>query len=63
MGSKAWTFSLCCDFDNGKEYNIFNVVVDLKWDERICALKPPIAYWLGTRKGRKAWLQVAFEKE
>ncbi|KAK7287576.1 hypothetical protein RIF29_00857 [Crotalaria pallida] len=43
--------------DNGKEYDIFNVVVDPEWRERIRKLKPPIAYWIETRKGRKAWLK------
>ncbi|XP_045823536.1 1,4-alpha-glucan-branching enzyme 3, chloroplastic/amyloplastic-like [Trifolium pratense] len=43
--------------DKGKNYDIFNVKVDPEWHERIRALKPPIAYWLETRKGRKAWLK------
>ncbi|KAL5077460.1 hypothetical protein RYX36_016444 [Vicia faba] len=43
--------------DDGKNYDIFNVKVDPEWQERIRALKPPIAYWLETRKGRKAWLK------
>lgn len=43
--------------DSGKEYDIFNVIVDPEWRERIRALKPPIPYWLETRKGRKAWLK------
>ncbi|XP_045826979.1 1,4-alpha-glucan-branching enzyme 3, chloroplastic/amyloplastic-like [Trifolium pratense] len=43
--------------DEGKNYDIFNVKVDPEWHERIRALKPPIAYWLETRKGRKAWLK------
>ncbi|XP_004513877.1 1,4-alpha-glucan-branching enzyme 3, chloroplastic/amyloplastic [Cicer arietinum] len=43
--------------DNGKNYDIFNVTVDPQWQERIRELKPPLAYWLETRKGRKAWLK------
>ncbi|KAI5409259.1 hypothetical protein KIW84_054894 [Lathyrus oleraceus] len=43
--------------DDGKNYDIFNVKVDPEWQERIRALKPPIEYWLETRKGRKAWLK------
>ncbi|XP_057750986.1 1,4-alpha-glucan-branching enzyme 3, chloroplastic/amyloplastic isoform X1 [Arachis stenosperma] len=43
--------------DEGKEYDIFNVIVDPEWNERIRALKPPIPYWFETRKGRKAWLK------
>ncbi|CAK8565634.1 unnamed protein product [Lathyrus sativus] len=43
--------------DDGKNYDIFNVKVDPEWKERIRALKPPIEYWLETRKGRKAWLK------
>ncbi|CAK9163920.1 unnamed protein product [Ilex paraguariensis] len=43
--------------DNGKNYDIFNIVVDPVWREKFRAKKPPIAYWLETRKGRKAWLK------
>ncbi|XP_058788144.1 1,4-alpha-glucan-branching enzyme 3, chloroplastic/amyloplastic [Vicia villosa] len=43
--------------DDGKNYDIFNIKVDPEWQERIRALKPPILYWLETRKGRKAWLK------
>ncbi|XP_057428803.1 1,4-alpha-glucan-branching enzyme 3, chloroplastic/amyloplastic [Lotus japonicus] len=43
--------------DSGKEYDVFNVRVDPGWHERVRALEPPIAYWLETRKGRKAWLK------
>ncbi|CAI9773428.1 unnamed protein product [Fraxinus pennsylvanica] len=47
-----------CDvIDNGKEYDIFNIVDDPVWREKFRAKKPPIAYWLETRKGRKAWLK------
>ncbi|KAM7498912.1 hypothetical protein LguiA_023326 [Lonicera macranthoides] len=43
--------------DNGKEYDIFNIVDDPVWKAKFRAKKPPIAYWLETRKGRKAWLK------
>ncbi|KAG7957689.1 hypothetical protein I3843_11G187700 [Carya illinoinensis] len=43
--------------DKGKEYDIFNVVSSPEWLEKIRAKKPPLAYWLETRKGRKAWLK------
>lgn len=46
--------------DNGKEYDIFNIVDDPVWREKIRAKKPPLAYWLETRKGRKAWLKKYF---
>ncbi|CBI26672.3 1,4-alpha-glucan-branching enzyme 3, chloroplastic/amyloplastic [Vitis vinifera] len=43
--------------DNGKEYDIYNVVDDPVWREKFRAKKPPLAYWLESRKGRKAWLK------
>nr|KYP52182.1 1,4-alpha-glucan-branching enzyme [Cajanus cajan] len=43
--------------DSGKEYDIFNVIVDPQWHEKVRALKPPVMYWFETRKGRKAWLK------
>ncbi|KAE8646063.1 1,4-alpha-glucan-branching enzyme 3, chloroplastic/amyloplastic [Cucumis sativus] len=43
--------------DNGKEYDIFNVVIDPVTREKFKVKKPPIPYWLETRKGRKAWLK------
>lgn len=43
--------------DQGKEYDVFNIVDDPEWQEKFRAKKPPIAYWLETRKGRKAWLK------
>ncbi|XP_058101264.1 1,4-alpha-glucan-branching enzyme 3, chloroplastic/amyloplastic isoform X2 [Magnolia sinica] len=43
--------------DNGKEYDIFNVVDDPVWRAKFRAKKPPIAYWIEMRKGRKAWLE------
>ncbi|PIN01725.1 1,4-alpha-glucan branching enzyme/starch branching enzyme II [Handroanthus impetiginosus] len=47
-----------CDvIDDGKEYDDFEVVSDPVWKEKFKAKKPPIAYWLETRKGRKAWLK------
>ncbi|KAH0987226.1 hypothetical protein GBA52_014403 [Prunus armeniaca] len=48
----------CYDvIDNGKEYDIFNVVLDPVSQEKFRAKKPPLAYWLETRKGRQAWLK------
>ncbi|KAK3030048.1 LOW QUALITY PROTEIN: hypothetical protein RJ639_038147 [Escallonia herrerae] len=41
--------------DNGKEYDVFNIVDDPVWREKFRAKKPPIPYWLETRKGRRAW--------
>ncbi|XP_068665109.1 1,4-alpha-glucan-branching enzyme 3, chloroplastic/amyloplastic [Aristolochia californica] len=47
-----------CDvIDNGKEYDIFNIVDDPVWREKFRAKKPPLSYWLEMRKGRKAWLK------
>lgn len=43
--------------DNGKEYDIYNIVDDPVWREKFRAKKPPLAYWLESRKGRKAWLK------
>ncbi|TQD84715.1 hypothetical protein C1H46_029738 [Malus baccata] len=48
----------CYDvIDNGKEYDIFNVVLDPVSQEKFRGKKPPLAYWFETRKGRKAWLK------
>ncbi|XP_011097853.1 1,4-alpha-glucan-branching enzyme 3, chloroplastic/amyloplastic [Sesamum indicum] len=47
-----------CDvIDDGKEHDEFEVVTDPVWQEKFRSKKPPIAYWLETRKGRKAWLK------
>ncbi|KAK4795771.1 hypothetical protein SAY86_028097 [Trapa natans] len=43
--------------DSGKEYDIYNVIIDPIWREKFAAKRPPIPYWLETRKGRKAWLK------
>ncbi|XP_024960651.1 1,4-alpha-glucan-branching enzyme 3, chloroplastic/amyloplastic [Cynara cardunculus var. scolymus] len=43
--------------DSGKEYDIFKVIDDPVSRAKFRAKKPPIAYWLETRKGRKAWLK------
>ncbi|PIA28857.1 hypothetical protein AQUCO_06600053v1 [Aquilegia coerulea] len=43
--------------DNGKEYDIFNVVTDPAWKKKFRSKKPPFPYWLELRKGRKAWLK------
>ncbi|KAK6934488.1 Alpha-amylase/branching enzyme, C-terminal all beta [Dillenia turbinata] len=43
--------------DNGKNYDVFNIVDDPVWREKFRKKKPPISYWLETRKGRKAWLK------
>ncbi|KAH9622869.1 hypothetical protein KSS87_007872 [Heliosperma pusillum] len=42
--------------DNGKSYDIFNVVTDPISEEKFRNKEPPIAYWLETRKGRIAWM-------
>lgn len=42
--------------DEGKNYDIFNFPYDPVWKEKFRSKAPPIAYWLETRKGRKAWL-------
>ncbi|GMN51639.1 hypothetical protein TIFTF001_020786 [Ficus carica] len=50
--------SPCYDvMDSGKEYDIFNVVLDPLSQEKFKGKKPPLAYWFETRKGRKAWLK------
>lgn len=43
--------------DEGKEYDVFNIVDDPVSKAKFKAKKPPIEYWLETRKGRKAWLK------
>ncbi|XAR67435.1 1,4-alpha-glucan branching enzyme [Bertholletia excelsa] len=43
--------------DNGKIYDIFNIFNDPVSQEKFRNKKPPLAYWLETRKGRKAWLK------
>ncbi|XP_010252481.1 PREDICTED: 1,4-alpha-glucan-branching enzyme 3, chloroplastic/amyloplastic [Nelumbo nucifera] len=43
--------------DNGKEYDIYSIVDDPVWRAKFRAKKPPLAYWLEMRKGRKAWLK------
>ncbi|KAJ4981325.1 hypothetical protein NE237_032162 [Protea cynaroides] len=43
--------------DDGKEHDIYDVINDPVWREKFRAKKPPLAYWLETRKGRKAWLK------
>ncbi|GAB2258619.1 hypothetical protein Droror1_Dr00014779 [Drosera rotundifolia] len=43
--------------DSGKEYDIYNVIDDPISREKFLNKKPPLAYWLETRKGRKAWLK------
>uniref|UniRef100_A0A1D1ZAS1 1,4-alpha-glucan branching enzyme n=1 Tax=Anthurium amnicola TaxID=1678845 RepID=A0A1D1ZAS1_9ARAE len=43
--------------DNGKEYDIYNIVIDPVSREKFRAKKPPLAYWIEMRKGRKAWLK------
>ncbi|KAL7583525.1 1,4-alpha-glucan-branching enzyme 3, chloroplastic/amyloplastic [Lactuca sativa] len=46
----------CYDvIDSGKEYDIFNVIDDPVSKAKFRAKKPPIAYWIETRKGRKSW--------
>uniref|UniRef100_A0A2P2LZE8 Glycosyl hydrolase family 13 catalytic domain-containing protein n=1 Tax=Rhizophora mucronata TaxID=61149 RepID=A0A2P2LZE8_RHIMU len=47
-----------CDvIHDGKEYDIFRVISDPVWVEKIRAKKPPIPYWFEIRKGRRAWLK------
>ncbi|KAK6154438.1 hypothetical protein DH2020_008686 [Rehmannia glutinosa] len=47
-----------CDvIDDGRDTDEFNAVSDPAWQEKFRSKKPPIAYWLETRKGRKAWLK------
>ncbi|XP_059443390.1 1,4-alpha-glucan-branching enzyme 3, chloroplastic/amyloplastic [Corylus avellana] len=43
--------------DNEKEYDIFNVISSPEWLKKIRSKKPPLAYWIETRKGRKAWMK------
>ncbi|CAN6477717.1 unnamed protein product [Victoria cruziana] len=43
--------------DNGKEYDIYSIVDDPVWREKFRKKKPPIAYWIEMRKGRKAWME------
>ncbi|EPS63977.1 hypothetical protein M569_10804, partial [Genlisea aurea] len=45
------------DDDEDDDDDSFSVVSDPAWEEKIKKKKPPIAYWLETRKGRKAWLE------
>lgn len=47
----------CHVIDQGKEYDIYNVISDPVWLEKIRAKKPPLPYWFETRKGRQAWLK------
>ncbi|KAM3396298.1 1,4-alpha-glucan-branching enzyme 3, chloroplastic/amyloplastic isoform X1 [Capsicum galapagoense] len=43
--------------DNGKEYDIFNVIGDPESFKKFRMKQPPIPYWLETKKGRKGWVQ------
>lgn len=43
--------------DEGKEFDVFNVVDDPISREKFRNKKPPLAYWFETRKGRKAWMK------
>ncbi|XP_062168461.1 1,4-alpha-glucan-branching enzyme 3, chloroplastic/amyloplastic isoform X2 [Alnus glutinosa] len=43
--------------DKGKEYDIFNVISSPEWLKKIRSKKPPLAYWIEIRKGRKAWME------
>ncbi|GMH05758.1 hypothetical protein Nepgr_007598 [Nepenthes gracilis] len=43
--------------DSGKEYDIYNVVDDPISREKFRNKKPPLAYWIESRRGRKAWLK------
>ncbi|XP_057795278.1 1,4-alpha-glucan-branching enzyme 3, chloroplastic/amyloplastic [Salvia miltiorrhiza] len=48
-----------CDviIDEDKEDDEFEIVTDPAWREKFKNKKPPIPYWLETRKGRQAWLK------
>ncbi|KAL1567005.1 1,4-alpha-glucan-branching enzyme 3, chloroplastic/amyloplastic [Salvia divinorum] len=48
-----------CDviIDEDNEDDEFEIVTDPAWREKFKNKKPPIPYWLETRKGRKAWLK------
>ncbi|XXG67859.1 hypothetical protein AAC387_Pa06g1104 [Persea americana] len=43
--------------DDGKKHDIFKVVADRESYNKFKAKKPPLAYWIEMRKGRKAWLK------
>lgn len=43
--------------DDGKDHDITEVFADPLWQEKFKTKKPPIPYWIETRKGRKAWLK------
>ncbi|XP_047249302.1 1,4-alpha-glucan-branching enzyme 3, chloroplastic/amyloplastic isoform X3 [Capsicum annuum] len=43
--------------DNGKEYDIFNVIGDPESFKKFRMKQPPIPYWLETKKGRNGWVQ------
>lgn len=47
----------CHVIDQGKEYDIYNVISSREWVEKIRAKKPPLPYWFEIRKGRLAWLK------
>lgn len=46
-----------CDviIEEDKDDDEFEIVTDPAWREKFKNKKPPIHYWLETRKGRKAW--------
>ncbi|XP_010545514.1 PREDICTED: 1,4-alpha-glucan-branching enzyme 3, chloroplastic/amyloplastic [Tarenaya hassleriana] len=47
-----------CDvIDQGKPFDIFNVITTPEWTEKFRGKTAPIPYWLETRKGRLAWLK------
>ncbi|RZS17164.1 hypothetical protein BHM03_00049295, partial [Ensete ventricosum] len=43
--------------DDEKEFDIFSVKGDPVSAEKFKSKKPPLAYWIEMRKGRKAWLK------
>ncbi|XP_047338104.1 1,4-alpha-glucan-branching enzyme 3, chloroplastic/amyloplastic [Impatiens glandulifera] len=43
--------------DDGKQHDLLNIVNDPVSAAKFRAKKPPLPYWLETRKGRKAWLE------
>ncbi|XP_010926176.1 1,4-alpha-glucan-branching enzyme 3, chloroplastic/amyloplastic isoform X2 [Elaeis guineensis] len=43
--------------DDGRKFDMCSVISDPVTQEEFRAKKPPLAYWIEMRKGRKAWLK------
>ncbi|KAG1330519.1 hypothetical protein COCNU_02G004870 [Cocos nucifera] len=43
--------------DDGRKFDMYSVISDPVTQEEFRAKKPPLAYWIEMRKGRKAWLK------